>query len=52
MDKLYAEMKPGARLVMLFDSVGLRDGLISHSYSWQPVARGQVLGNVFRKYVR
>ena len=60
MDKLYAEMKKGSRLVVLYDSrMQWRDGVfvLEESYgiiphTWQPTDRREVLGNIFHLYIR
>ena len=60
MDKLYAEMKKGSRLVVLYDSrMQWRDGVFvpEESYGiiphvWKPIDKRDVLGNIFHLYVR
>ena len=60
MDKLYAEMKKGAKLVVLYDSrMQWRDGVFvpEESYgiiphAWQPTQSIEVLGNWIHLYIR
>ena len=60
MDKLYAEMKKGSRLVVLYDSrMQWRDGVFvpEESYGiiphvWQPTQSVEILGNWIHLYVR
>lgn len=48
LSKLRTEMPRGSRVVMLFDSCSLWDGIPDHP--WRPVTGGNVLSNLFYRY--